>query len=181
MVFSVRLFVTGPTGCGKSTLASELAHKASLPVFPLDEMHWVRQPEGDVRRDPAARLAMLDSVVQRDAWIVEGVQFKWADKAMEHATHIVILDIPRWKNNVQIFRRFLGRQCFPRNNSRGTLQALREELRWSADYYGYERSMLFEKVSRWPDKLTIIRTHKDAITFTLALQHDTDSLLSEKL
>ena len=156
----MRLFVTGPTGSGKSTLASKFAHQASLPLFPLDDFHWIRRPNGDVRRDPIERLALLEGLVLRDSWIIEGVQFKWADPAMERAERIVVLDLPRWRNTLRILRRFSGRLSF-QAGSRGTLRALMEEMRWSADYYGHERNMLFEKLGRWPGKLTVLHGHED--------------------
>ncbi|GBR24591.1 hypothetical protein AA0473_0671 [Acetobacter orleanensis NRIC 0473] len=133
-------------------------------------MHWVRHPTGDIRRDPDKRLAMLNDVVQHDAWIVEGLQFKWADSAVERADYIVILDIARWKNIVRILRRFITRQLSLAHRNRGTLQALREEMHWSADYYDHERQMLFEKTNCWPDKVRIIRSHQDSIALMQALQ-----------
>ena len=157
----MRLFVAGPTGSGKSTLASKFAHKAFLPLFALDDIHWVRRPTGDVRRDPVERLALLEEVVRHDAWIIEGVQFKWADPAMERADHIVVLDLPRPQNTMRILCRFVGRRCSSEVGSRGTLRALMEEMRWSADYYGHERKMLFEKVGRWPSKLIMLHGRQD--------------------
>ncbi len=157
----MRLFVTGPTGSGKSTLATMFAHKASLPLFPLDDIHWVRHPSGDRRRDPAERLSMLEKIVQHDAWVIEGVQFKWTDVAMERADRIVILDLPRWQNSLRILRRFSGRRRALKVNNRGTVRTLAEEMRWSADYYSHERRMLFEKVGQWPSKLVVVRSHQD--------------------
>ncbi|VWC63919.1 hypothetical protein BLA50215_00002 [Burkholderia lata] len=157
----MRVFVTGPTRSGKTTLASKLARRESLPLFHLDDTHWVRHPAGDVRRAPSERLALLEQVVQQDAWIIEGVQFKWSDIAIERADCIVILDIPRWQNTMRILRRFSSRCRTPGIGNRGTLKALSDETRWSGDYYGYERKMLLDKVGRWSDKLTIIRSRQD--------------------
>lgn len=171
----MRLFVTGPTGSGKSTLAAKLAHKAGLPLFPLDDIHWIRHPSGDKRRDPAERVSMLENIVRREAWVVEGVQFKWADGALERADRIIVLDPPRWRNTARILRRF-GSRCRSREaGGRATLTALLEEMRWSADYYGHERKMLFEKLGRWPGKLVVARSYRDEqaiaeAVFALALE-----------
>lgn len=104
---------------------------------------------------------MLENIVQREAWVIEGVQFKWADMAMEQADRIIVLDLPRWRNITRILRRFNGRRRSREGGRRGTLKALSEEMRWSADYYGHERRMLFEKLGQWPGKLVVARTYRD--------------------
>lgn len=114
-----------------------------------------------MRRDPAERLAMLERIVRHDAWIIEGVQFKWADPALERADRIVVLDLPRWRNILRILHRFSARRRAPGSGGRGTLKVLLEEMRWSADYYGHERRMLFEKMERWPGKLVVARSRRD--------------------
>lgn len=161
----MRLFVTGPTGSGKTTLAAALARRlgrqVAMPLHSLDDLHWVRHPSGDRRRAPSERSALLERLVQGEHWVIEGVQFKWADGALERADLIVVLDLPRWRNTVRILRRFAGRRLSSVPNPRGTLAALREEMRWSADYYGHERRMLFDTLARWPDRILVVRGRRD--------------------
>jgi len=152
----VRVFVTGPTGSGKSTFAAMVAEAAALPLYSLDDLHWVKQPGGDRRRAPDERLALLMPLVRQSGWVIEGVQFKWADPALESADKIVVLDIPRWRNTLRILRRFAGRRRAYRHNPRATWSALREELRWSIDYYGHERAQLFETLARHREKVVVI-------------------------
>ncbi|MGV6872427.1 hypothetical protein ACUSIJ_07015 [Pseudochelatococcus sp. B33] len=153
----MRLFVTGPTGSGKTTFAAGVAKEAALPLYSLDDIHWIRDPKGDRRRPPAERLALLAPLTEQSRWVIEGVQFKWADAALDRADRIVVLDLPRWSNIRRILRRFAGRRRFSKDNPRATWGALREEIRWSSDYYGHERSMLFEKLGRYSDKVIKIR------------------------
>ena len=165
----MRIFVTGPTGSGKTTLAARLGDQIGSPVHTLDDIHWVRHPSGDRRREPEERLQLLERLVRRNAWIIEGVQFKWADAAMSQADLIVVLDVPRWRNISRILRRFTVRRLSTAPSPRGTVAALREEMGWSADYHSHERAMLFEKVARWPDKVHIVRGQRDMDAITVIL------------
>ena len=149
----MRVFVTGPTGSGKSTFSGKLAKEAALPLYSLDDLHWVRHPDGDRRRAPDERLALLLPLVEQNSWVIEGVQFKWADPAMDSADQIVVLNIPRWRNILRILRRFVDRQRGSNHDARATWTALREELRWSSDYYSYERALLLEKLARYREKV----------------------------
>jgi len=99
-------------------------------------------------------------LVQQSRWVIEGVQFKWADPALASADKIVVLNIPRWRNTLRILRRFAGRRRFSKHNPRATWGALREELRWSGDYYGHERTLLFEKLARYREKVVEIRNER---------------------
>ena len=146
--------MTGPTGSGKSTLARRLGTHLAVAVWPLDEMHWIRKPAGDERRDPESRHALLEQAVDRPDWIVEGVQFKWAGLAMERADLIIVLDPPRRVVLVRLFRRFLSRRF---RGPRGTLRALAEELCWCRDWFRIERRMVLEQLSTMQDKTILYR------------------------
>ncbi|MFH6782810.1 MULTISPECIES: hypothetical protein [Methylobacterium] len=160
----MRVFVTGPTGSGKTTLARSLSRHTGLPIHSLDDIHWVPHPGADRRREPAERSAILDRVVQAEAWIIEGVQFKWTDGALERADLFVVLDVPRWRSVARILRRFAGRRLASGPNPRGTLTAVREELCWSADYYASERRMLFDKLAGYSGRILIVRSRRDLRT-----------------
>lgn len=158
-----RMFVTGPTGSGKTTLARNIATQAGLRLHSLDDIHWVRNPDGDQRRASDERAALLDQVVRQEAWVVEGVQFKWADAAMDRAHHILVLDLPRWRNLSRIVRRFLGRRFSSTPDRRGNITALREEFQWSKDYYESERQLLFTKLKQWQGKVIVARDSRSAL------------------
>lgn len=88
---------------------------------------------------------------------MEGVQFKWADAALDNADKIVVLDLPRWRNTLRIVRRFLSRRRFSKPSPRATWAALGQEMRWSRDYYDHERALLFEKLGRYEEKVIKVR------------------------
>ncbi|WCM25435.1 hypothetical protein NDN01_15365 [Sphingomonas sp. QA11] len=174
----MRLFVTGPTGSGKTTFAARVAREAALPLYSLDDLHWIRHPDGDRRRAPEERLALLRPLARQTRWVIEGVQFKWADAALDNADKIVVLDLPRWRNTLRIVRRFLSRGRFSSHDPRATWAALGQEMRWSKDYYDHERALLFEKLGRHEEKVVkvrddhVLRETLEDIISTTAIERD---------
>jgi len=159
-----RLFVTGPTGSGKTTIARKIATQANLCLYSLDDIHWVRNQGKDQRRAPDERVALLDQVVQEDAWVIEGVQFKWADAAISRAHHIIVLDLSRGQNLFRIGKRFFTRRFSGVSDQRGSITALREELAWSKDYYESERELLLKKLKPWEDKVIVAPNSHNALS-----------------
>jgi O-antigen/teichoic acid export membrane protein len=99
-----RIHIIGGPGSGKSTLASQLGRLLDLPVYPLDPVaftgpHFVDRPL-------QARLADLEEILQRPAWITEGIFLGWTDPLLDHADLIVWLDHVTWRT---AFRRIMHR------------------------------------------------------------------------
>lgn len=153
----MRIFITGPTGAGKTTLARRLGRRHRIACHALDDLHWVRRPEGDVRRPLEEKLPLLQRIVEGEHWIVEGVQFKWADAALARADHIVVIDAAPWRTTAQIVLR-LGRQWLGLEAAayRPTLARLPRMLAWSRDYHREERVLLLAKLAPFRAKTLLI-------------------------
>ncbi|PPU84815.1 hypothetical protein [Xanthomonas sacchari] len=154
----MRIFITGPTGAGKTTLARRLGCRHGIACHALDDLHWVRCPEGDVRRPLEEKLPLLQHIVDGECWIVEGVQFKWADPALARADHIVVIDAPSWRTTLQIVLR-LGRQWLGLEAAayRPTLARLPQMLAWSRNYHREERALLLAKLAPFRARTLLIR------------------------
>ncbi len=160
----MRIFISGPGGGGKSTLARAISSRWNIPLQSLDDIHWIRDPAGDRRRPMDDKLAMLAEVVVRDTWVIEGVQFKWADMALERADHIIVLDTPFLRNQFQIIKRFVRQvRGTEKADYKPTLATLMRIFRWSADYRRYERAMLLTKLEPFGDKAHVVRTMPEAL------------------
>ncbi|WP_295926720.1 hypothetical protein [uncultured Xanthomonas sp.] len=154
----MRIFITSPTGAGKTTLARRLGRRHCIACHALDDLHWLRRPEGDVRRPLEEKLPLLQRIVEGEHWIVEGVQFKWADAALARADHIVVIDAAPWRTTAQIVLR-LGRQWLGLEAAayRPTLARLPRMLAWSRDYHREERALLLAKLAPFRARTLLIR------------------------
>ena len=93
------------------------------------------------------KLTLLEQIARTENWIIEGVQFKWADVAFDRSDIIIVLDMPMFRNQFQIIKRFC-RQLFGAEPAdyKPTLKSLVQILKWSADYRNYERDILIRKL-----------------------------------
>lgn len=77
-----------------------------MPFLELDSLRhqagWVELPDDEFRARTAA-------VVAGDGWVVDGNYSAVRELVRERVTHIVWLDLPRWRVMLQIVPRTVGR------------------------------------------------------------------------
>ncbi|MDX1771487.1 MAG: AAA family ATPase [Planococcaceae bacterium] len=84
-----RIRIIGPVGSGKTTLTRKLSEAKGIPMFTLDDMVWSRGPNGDTKNSTEYRDALLNEVIQKESWIIEGTHLGWADVSFEKADLII--------------------------------------------------------------------------------------------
>lgn len=87
-----RVVVIGPSGSGKSTFARKLGLRTGLPVTHIDQLFW--QP-GWVPTPNDGYLQRLTEVVERDRWIIEGVNASTLDLRLPRTDLLIWLDRSR--------------------------------------------------------------------------------------
>ncbi len=87
-----RIRIIGPVGSGKTTLTRKLSEAKDIPMFTLDDMIWSRGPNGDKRNSTEYRDALLNEVIQKESWIIEGTHLGWADLSFDKADLIIFLN-----------------------------------------------------------------------------------------
>ena len=105
--------MVGTSGSGKSTVGRAAAERLGVPFLELDSLRhqagWVELPDDEFRR---RTVEFLDSA--GDGWVVDGNYSAVRPIVRERATHIVWLDLPRWRVMAQIIPRTLGRNLLRR-------------------------------------------------------------------
>ncbi|MFM5895862.1 MAG: AAA family ATPase [Novosphingobium sp.] len=86
-----RVLVIGSPGAGKSTLAHKLADRTGLPLFHLDQMHWL---PGWIERDRDEGRAELAGVLAGERWIIDGNYGSSLPMRLERADTVIWLDYP---------------------------------------------------------------------------------------
>ncbi|WP_238018726.1 DNA topology modulation protein FlaR [Oceanobacillus jordanicus] len=103
-----RIHIVGSVGSGKTTLAREISSKLGIPYYELDNVVWIRDESGDIRRTDQERETCLNSIIQSESWITEGVHTAdWASPCFHRADLIVFLDT---KYSIRVYR--IGKRFF---------------------------------------------------------------------
>lgn len=169
----MRIFITGPTGSGKSTLSRRLSELYGMPAYSLDSLHWVPRPGGDERRPFEEKIFLLQELVDGENWIIEGVQFKWADLAISSADVIIVLDIPVARNWWLIIKRFAKQYVgLEAAAYKPGIKTLIRTFRWSADYRSYERKQLMTKLTPFGQKTMIVNSPEQALEIVIKNEFD---------
>jgi len=99
-----RVLVIGPSGAGKTTLATALAEKTCLPLIHLDTEYW--RP-GWVATPDEEWAPIVSELVARDSWIIEGNFSSTFPLRMPRADTIILVIRPRLSCLWRVFIRYL--------------------------------------------------------------------------
>lgn len=148
-----RVAVVGAGGAGKSTFARELGAIVQLPVYHLDEYHWLpgwKEPPKEAWRATQSDLAAADQ------WIVEGNYGASFDIRFDRADTVYVLSLSRWVCSARVLKRVL-------KNWRREIQAPGcpehfdlKFLRWVWRYSIDSRPRLDEALARHKNRLEVI-------------------------
>ena len=104
-----RIVVVGSGGSGKSTLAVQAGLALGLEVTHLDSLFW---KPGWVRISAAEQAAIVQEVISRARWIIDGDHLRTQSVRFGAADTILFLDFPRsicvWRT-VRRFFQYRGR------------------------------------------------------------------------
>ena len=106
-----KIAIIGSPGAGKSTLAYQLGESLNIEIIYLDRYFW----QSDWREKPRdARIEILQDLVRREQWIIEGTYLGASEPRLNAADTIIFLDIPPWLCLHRIRQRhnkYKGRSC----------------------------------------------------------------------
>ncbi|MCB0631747.1 MAG: hypothetical protein R2824_03830 [Saprospiraceae bacterium] len=100
----MKIFIFGPPGAGKSTIALEMGRRTGLPVYHLDHFFF-KAP--NIHVSSAEAMAELETSLPDGDWIMEGNHGDALDFLIKRADHVIILEIPPLLCTYRIIKRYL--------------------------------------------------------------------------
>ena len=143
-----RIVIVGSGGSGKSTLAVQAGLALGVEVTYLDSLFW---KPGWVRISATEQDAIVQEVVTRASWIVDGDHLRTQPVRFAAVDTTVFLDLPRWVCLWRAVKRFLQYRGRSRTGmAAGCPERLNGVLpRWVWRYPTDNRAQVLENITRY--------------------------------
>ncbi len=158
-----RIHIIGSVGSGKTTLAKELSKKLEIPYFELDNVVWIRDKSGDIRRTEQEREEYLNSILQSESWIIEGVHNEnWVSSCFKNADLIIYLDPNYHIRTYRIIKRFIKQKLrLEKSNYKPTLEIFYKMFKWNRHFEEVGKVNFFNNYGLHKDKIVVINNSKN--------------------
>jgi len=157
-----KIAVIGCAGSGKTYLSVRLQEKLNLPLYHLDQYHWL---PGWQRVDDQIFTKIHHDLCLQDRWIIEGIYFRHLDERVKYADMIIFLDISRYQCIWNVCKRavFNLGKVIP-GNPEGCYQDVLsyrflEFLSWIWNFDTKHRKTIVDTFDRYKDCKNIVILH----------------------
>ncbi|ROM34145.1 adenylate kinase [Pseudomonas poae] len=91
----MRIYITGASCAGVTTLGRTLAALLSLRHLDVDDFYWLpTDPPFTTKRPPNERVVLIQQRFGEDNWVLTGSCMEWGDALINHAELIVFIATP---------------------------------------------------------------------------------------
>ena len=148
-----KICILGAPGSGKTFLAHRLAIKFGLETHDLDDIFWDSTADSyGTKASPENRDAALSRIIQKNAWITDGVYYSWVVPAFNNADLIIIWHAPRWLRQWRIIRRFIKRRLGLVKSKRETLVDFKNLIIYNHRFYRRKMPQIKETLKAYAGK-----------------------------
>lgn len=102
----MKVYIIGPVGSGKTTLAEKLANSSNIDYYELDSVIWKHTISGDVKRESGEVEKIFNKILINDNWIIEDVGREVFKQGIVMADVVIYLDINKYILKSRIIKRW---------------------------------------------------------------------------
>lgn len=155
----MKIYIIGPTGSGKTTLARKLSKKLKIRNYELDLLVYDDQ-SGHVKRSDLETARLFKNILKKKSWIIEDVGRSKFVKGREQADIIYYIKIKRSRVYINIIARWIKQRLGILDyNYLPTFKNLLDMFKCSNSYFKKEDSKLKE-LSIYKNKIEYIDFNK---------------------
>ena len=126
-----KIYIIGPVGSGKTTLAKSLSEKYNIKEYELDKVVWDDE-NGNIKRTDDEIDKLFNEIIDKDSWIIEDVGRKKFINGIKKADVVYYINLPK----IVIYKRCITRWIKQKigkekYNYKPTLKSLIEMLKWA--------------------------------------------------
>lgn len=126
-----KIYIIGPVGSGKTTLARFLSEKYNIDYYELDKVVF-DDDNGNIKRSDDQINQLFNNILKKKKWIIEDVGRKNFIKGIQEADIVYYLDLSKF----QIYKRCISRWIRQKRgienyNYKPTFRSLIEMMVWA--------------------------------------------------
>ena len=158
----MKIHIIGCSGTGKTYFAKKLLNKYNIPYFDLDNIYWDNSSEKyEIKTEVEKRDKLLQNILEKDSWIVEGIYYRWLEQSFKDAYIIYILDLPKYIYKFRIVKRFIKRKLKIEESKKETLKSLLELLKWTDKFQNEDMKEIIKILKTYKEKVHFIKSKKE--------------------
>lgn len=161
----MRLRIIGASGSGKTFLAQKLSRLTNVPCCDLDKIFWDNSDSYSQKRDEDSRNKMFCEVIEKDEWIIEGVQYAWTQRSFSDADNICLLNPPKFLCRLRIVRRYILRKLRRTGRKNENLKSLIALLKWTKKFYKVNLPQIRTVLEQYKEKAVELKSRKEVNRF----------------
>ncbi len=126
-----RVYIIGPVGSGKTTLAKHLSKKYNIPMYELDKVVWDDE-HGNVKRTDAEISTLFHDIIKNKKWIIEDVGREKFHDGIINADIVYYINLSNITIYIRCVFRWIKQKIGLENyNYKPTIKSLIEMLGWA--------------------------------------------------
>ncbi|WP_147371748.1 AAA family ATPase, partial [Fusobacterium nucleatum] len=150
----MKIHIIGCSGTGKTFFAKKLSEKYNIPHYDLDDIYWDNSSqEYGIKTSVEKRDKLLQKILEKNNWIIEGIYYKWLEQSFKNANIIYILDLPKYIYKFRIIKRFIKRKLKLETGKKETLKSLLDLLRWTDKFKSENMKEIIKIIERYKEKV----------------------------
>ncbi len=158
----MKIHIIGCSGSGKTYLAKKLSKKYNIPHYDLDNIYWDNSSEKyGIKMEVEKRNKLLQNILEKDAWIIEGIYYKWLEQSFKEADTIYLLDLPKYIYKIRIIKRFIKRKLKLEISKKETLKSLLDLLKWTDRFQNENIKEIIKILEIYKEKVYFIKSKKE--------------------
>lgn len=158
----MKIHIIGCSGTGKTYLAKKLSNKYNIPRYDLDNIYWDNSSEKyETKTEFEKRDKLLQKILEKDSWIIEGIYYKWLEQSFKNADIIYVLDLPKYIYKFRIIKRFIKRKLKLEAGKKETLKSLLDLLKWTDEFQNEDMKEIIKILEKYIEKVHFIKDKKE--------------------
>lgn len=149
----MKIYIIGSVASGKTTFASKLSNLLKIDVYEMDKI--VHNDNLNMKRSINEQMEIIDNILKKDSWIIEGTHRKNMDFLFKEAESIILLDTPLRVRKTRILLRWIKQKLkLEASGYKPNINMLKNMYKWTSQFET-DKEKLLKKLYKYSDKLII--------------------------